>query len=139
MYEHVGASNYLLYLQRVRALLRPGGRFLNDGIARLFSAPAGRNTFISRYVFPDGELHPVTALLRRMEQAHLEIRSVRSMREDYARTLRCWFANLERNRDEARGEVGEQRVRVWEAYILGSAHAFVESDITNYQVLAHRS
>jgi cyclopropane-fatty-acyl-phospholipid synthase len=139
MYEHVGAANYPVYLRRIHALLRPGGMFLNDGIARLFSESAGKNSFIYRYVFPDGDLQPIQVLLRDMQRAELEIRSVRSLREDYARTLRGWFANLELRRDEARAEVGEQRVRVWEAYILGSADAFLAGDITNYHVLARRS
>ncbi len=139
MYEHVGAARYGLYLRQAHALLAPGGRFLNDGIARLYSSQAGRDTFITRYVFPDGELHPIAAFLTEMQNAGLEIRGVRSLREDYARTLRCWYANLERDRAQARAEVGEERVRVWETYILGSAHAFIDGEITNYHVVAERS
>lgn len=138
MYEHVGAGNYDTYIRKVRSLLRPGGLFFNDGIARLLSGPRIGENFISRYVFPDGELHPLTALLTRIEGAELEIRSVQSLREDYARTLRSWYSNLERHRAQARAEIGEQRVRVWELYMLGSAHSFTRGEITNYHVVAQR-
>jgi cyclopropane-fatty-acyl-phospholipid synthase len=139
MYEHVGLANYGSYARKVRSLLRTGGLFLNDGIARLFSAPPRRPTFISRYVFPDGELHPLAALVGSLEQAGLEPREVSSSREHYARTLRRWYHNLQRNRVEAEAEIGPERLRVWQLYILASAVGFDDAEISNYQVLAERS
>ena len=138
MYEHVGAANYDTYVRKVHSLLRPDGLFLNDGIAKLFADTRRRNKFITHYVFPDGELHPLTALLLRVERAGLEIRGVESLREDYARTLRRWYSNLRQVREEAQAEVGEERVRIWEAYILACAQAFAAAEITNYHVLAQR-
>ncbi len=138
MYEHVGLANYPAYARKVRSLLRKGGLFLNDGIARLFSVSPRRPTFISRYVFPDGELHPLAALVGSMEQAGLEPREVSSTREHYARTLRRWYENLQRHRDEAEAEVGPERLRVWQLYILASAAGFDDAEISNYQVLAER-
>lgn len=139
MYEHVGLEHYREYARRVRSLLAPGGLFLNDGIARLFSPPRRGATFINRYVFPDGELHPLPALLENIEGAGLEVRAVQSLREHYARTLRHWYANLQTNRAEALAELGAERVRVWELYILGSALAFEDGEITNYHVVAERA
>jgi cyclopropane-fatty-acyl-phospholipid synthase len=139
MYEHVGLANYVGYARKVRSLLRNGGLFLNDGIARLFSAVPRRPTFISRYVFPDGELHPLGALVGSMEQAGLEPREVSSTREHYARTLRHWYQNLQRHRAEAEAEIGSERLRVWQLYILASAVGFDDAEISNYQVLAERS
>ena len=42
MFEHVGRAQLDAYVGTVHALLRPGGLFLNHGIARLHSAPAAR-------------------------------------------------------------------------------------------------
>jgi cyclopropane-fatty-acyl-phospholipid synthase len=139
MYEHVGLANYVAYARKVRSLLREGGLFLNDGIARLFSAAPRRPTFISRYVFPEGELHPLGALVGSIEQAGLEPREVSSTREHYARTLRRWYKNLQRHRAEAEAEIGSERLRVWQLYILVSALGFDDAEISNYQVLAERS
>jgi cyclopropane-fatty-acyl-phospholipid synthase len=138
MYEHVGRGELDRYTDAVHELLAPGGLFLNHGIARLHSEPPASDTFIYRYVFPDGELSPVTDVMSAMEQARLEVRDVESMREHYAHTLRRWLANLTANWDAAVAEVGEQRARVWRLYMLGSALGFEEADVTIYQVLTAR-
>jgi len=138
MYEHVGRDQLGRYVGAVIELLRPGGLFLNHGIARLTPHPPQPDPFISRYVFPDGELHPVTDVLNVMQEAGLEVRDVESLREHYALALRRWVANLAANRAEAIREVGEQRERVWRLYMLASAVGFELGDIGVYQVLAAR-
>jgi cyclopropane-fatty-acyl-phospholipid synthase len=138
MYEHVGRDQLDRYVGHLRGLLRPGGLFLNHGIARLRQRPRGEDTFISRYIFPDGELHPVTDVLRSLESSSLEIRDVESLREHYVLTLRRWLANLEARREAAIREVGEMRVRAWRLYLLGSADAFATGEISVFQVLSAR-
>jgi cyclopropane-fatty-acyl-phospholipid synthase len=139
MYEHVGLANYVSYARKVRSLLRDGGLFLNDGIARLFSDLPRRPTFISRYVFPDAELNPLAALVGSLERAGLEPRAVSSTREHYARTLRAWYRNLQNHRAAAEAEIGSDRLRVWQLYIVVSAAGFDDAEISNYQVVAERS
>jgi len=101
--------------------------------------PWGRHSFIARYVFPDGELHPVGTVIATMERAGLEIRDAESLREHYALTLRRWVANLAANRDAAVAEAGEERERVWRLYMTGSALAFAAGDISVHQVLAAKA
>jgi cyclopropane-fatty-acyl-phospholipid synthase len=138
MYEHVGRQELGRYTAAVAKLLRPGGLFLNHGIARLDSEPPQSDTFISRYIFPDGELHPVTEIQSAMRAAGLEVRDVESLREHYPLTLRRWLANLEARRDRAVAIIGSQRERAWRLYMLASAHGFEDGEITVYQVLAAR-
>ena len=139
MYEHVGRARLADYVGRVKRLLRPGGLFLNHGIVRAVPRPWGRHSFIARYVFPDGELHPVGTVIATMERAGLEIRDAESLREHYALTLRRWVANLAANRDAAVAEAGEERERVWRLYMTGSALAFAAGDISVHQVLAAKA
>jgi cyclopropane-fatty-acyl-phospholipid synthase len=61
---------------------------------------------------------------------------VESLREHYARTLRCWVANLEQRWDEAVDEVGPNRARVWLLYMAGSALGFEAGRTSVHQVLA---
>ncbi len=136
MYEHVGRAELGRYARTVARLLRPGGLFLNHGIARLASEQPRSDTFVNRYIFPDGELHPVTAILTAMRDAGLEVRDVESLREHYPLTLRRWVANLEARRAEAVALVGAQHERAWRLYMLASAIGFDDGDITVYQVLA---
>lgn len=136
MYEHVGRAQLGTYVRAVRELLNPGGAFLNHGITRLTEGPEDRRTFINRFVFPDGELHPLDAVLGEMHAAGLEIRDVESLREHYTLTLRHWLANLESGYEDAVREIGEERARVWQLYIAGSAAAFASGAISVFQTLA---
>ena len=63
--EHVGAEMLPEYFAKAFKLLRPGGVFLNHGIARASSAQAHNGpTFIDRYVFPDRDIPPIENVLR---------------------------------------------------------------------------
>ncbi len=136
MYEHVGRDQMGVYVRTVRDLLKPGGAFLNHGITRLTPGADRRRTFINRFVFPDGELHPLTNVLAEMYEAGLEVRDVESLREHYALTLRHWVQNLERDYEAAVQDAGEERARIWRLYMSGSAEAFAGGDISVFQTLA---
>lgn len=138
MYEHVGRAELDRYATTVAGLLRPGGLFLNHGIARVASEPPTSPTFISTYVFPDGELHPVADLITSMQAAGLEVRDVESLREHYPITLRRWVSNLLSRRAEAERLVGSERVRTWHLYMLASAMSFDQAELGLYQVLGTR-
>ena len=122
----------------MRGLLRPGGLLLNHGIARLNSETPHGDTFISRYIFPCGELHPVAEIVTSMQTAGLEIRDIESLREHYPLTLRRWAVNLQAHHAEAIASAGHERERAWRLYMLGSAQAFDAGEITVYQTLATR-
>ena len=136
MFEHVGEKRLLLYFQHAWQLLRPGGVFLNHGIALRASEPRPKGpTFMSRYVFPDGELVPINTTLYYAEQAGFEVRDVESLREHYALTLRHWTRRLENHRDQARRVVDEPTYRVWRLFLPGSAHGFTIGALNVYQAL----
>jgi cyclopropane-fatty-acyl-phospholipid synthase len=93
---------------------------------------------MARYVFPDGALLEVGALVSAMQNVGLEVRDVESLREHYARTLRAWVANLEAHRTEAEARAGEPRTRIWRLYMAASAVAFERNRLSIHQVLAVR-
>jgi len=161
MSEHVGRRALGAYSQNLFDLLRPGGRFLNHAIGRPISfdpdpQPSWRSEvkrqtqiawglrgpskigspFMERYVFPDGELHEIGALVSRFQAHGFEVRHLESLREHYARTLRFWVDNLTKRYDEAVEEVGEQRARVWRLYMAGSAVGFDRHHLEIHQVLS---
>ncbi|HTZ40248.1 MAG TPA: cyclopropane-fatty-acyl-phospholipid synthase family protein [Syntrophales bacterium] len=136
MVEHVGASKLPEYFQRAWRLLKPGGIFLNHGIAYGPNVQEQNQClFLQKYVFPDGELVPVTATLKIAEEAGFEIRDVESLREHYALTLRQWVGRLEKNYDRALRTVGEFTARVWRLYMSGAAHYFTTGRLNVYQAL----
>jgi len=132
----VGAARMAEYFTTLRSLLGPGGRLLNHAISRVGGSRLGRRSFIGRYVFPDGELIDIAAVVGAAERAGFEVRDVESLREHYARTLRAWITNLERDWDGAVAAAGEGRARVWRAYMAGSALGFDAGRISIHQTLA---
>ena len=135
MFEHVGTARTAQYFTTLRGLLVPGGRLLNHAISSPGGSRLGNRTFIGRYVFPDGELIDVGEVVLAMERAGFEVRDVESLREHYARTLRCWVANLESHWDEAVALVGRARADIWRLYMAASAIGFEDGGIAIHQVL----
>jgi cyclopropane-fatty-acyl-phospholipid synthase len=157
MSEHVGDARLPGYFARLYTLLRPGGRLLNHAISsipalhvsgrwpawaphprRRHAARFGEATFISRYVFPDGELVEVGRVVSAMQRAGFEVRHVETLREHYPLTLRRWLANLDAAWPEAAALVGARRARAWRLYLAGSVFSFEVGRIGVHQVLAVR-
>ncbi|HTU90376.1 MAG TPA: cyclopropane-fatty-acyl-phospholipid synthase family protein [Gemmataceae bacterium] len=140
MFEHVGGKMLPLYFQKANSLLRPGGVFLNQGIALSGweKKPRGQ-PFSQRYVFPDGELKSIHATLKAAEQERLEVRDVESLREHYILTLQNWLRRLEAHAEEARKLTNEATYRIWRMYMAGSADGFRAARGNIYQTLLVKS
>lgn len=161
MFEHVGLRNLPLYFRTAHSLLKPGGVFLNHGIARTQVGSGGNlsfldrslvpflrnvlglsrprhSSFIDKYVFPDGELVTFSQGARAAEASGFEIRDVENLREHYERTLRCWVDSLQKNADAVLKLVPEKTYRIWLLYMAGSAAAFKRGDLALYQMLLSR-
>lgn len=139
--EHIGARNLSAYARFLTGRLRPGGRLLNHCITRpTTTAPVKASRgFLNRYVFPDGEIEAVSAIIGALGDAGLEIRHEENLREHYARTTAAWTANLLAHWDEAVAEVGEGRARVWRLYLAGSQLGFEQRRVEIHQILATRT
>jgi cyclopropane-fatty-acyl-phospholipid synthase len=137
MVEHVGEERIDLYARRLAALLKPGGRLLNHGIARLQELDARHEgPFSERFVFPDGLTLPLSRVELALERAGFVTRHVEGMPQDYARTLTHWLERFESRLDEAVALGGAERVRVWRIYLRAARRGFVDRWASVYQVLA---
>ena len=135
MFEHVGRDLLSEYFRQAWSVLRPGGVFLNHGIAASPTMTRRGPSFMDKYVFPDGDLVPLGTTIQVAESCRFEVRDVESLREHYALTLRRWVRRLEARRVEAVRETNEQAYRIWRLYMAGSAHAFCTGRLNLYQVL----
>lgn len=161
MFEHVGRTHLPEYFSQAYRLLKPGGLFLNHGISRrgrtddlvLLKGMDGRSrpvaagqnyferkvlgagTFSQRYVFPDGELVPVSEANLIAEAAGFEVRDVENLREHYALTLRNWVRRLEEQHAEASRLTSESVYRTWRLYMSVSAKLFETAQIGVHQSL----
>ena len=139
MAEHVGVDRIPGYMARLFELLRPGGRLLHHAIAwnageRSWDA----DTFIARYVFPDGELLSLAAIVGALEGGGFEVLDVEALRRHYALTLRAWVQRLEEHWAEAAASTSEGRARVWRLYMAASALGFESGQMGVNQVLVQR-
>ncbi len=152
MFEHVGRSHLPEYFAQANRLLKPGGFFLNHGIAYwpgieygnrqrsgwrqlIEQRVSGGGSFSKRYIFPDGELEPVSEVNLIAERSGFEVRDVENLREHYALTLRQWVNRLEQHREEAIRLTNEVTYRTWRLYMAGSAYGFETGNLNVNQSL----
>ena len=138
MVEHVGSSQIDVYARRLARLVKPGGRVLNHGIARLRVGEPEHGAFTQRYVFPDGAPLHLSRIQLALERAGLETHQVEGFRDDYAETLRHWARRFDDNLEEARRLGGEERARVWRLYLRGARRGFETGFTSVYQVRCSR-
>jgi cyclopropane-fatty-acyl-phospholipid synthase len=147
MMEHVREDLQPGYFDAVFRVLKPGGLFMNHTIvsvsrtrpntladrakARLWR----RDAFISKYVFPEGKLVPVSHVIASAERVGFELRDVESLREHYAMTLRHWIRGLEKHSAEAIRIAGDRTYRVWRMYMSSGAHGFAIGRLNLIQAL----
>lgn len=148
MYEHIGLKNIPTYMSKVRSLLADNGLFLNHAISR--KAPKDNKAWyqgrmrpekkaIAKYIFPGGELDDIGHSISAMERAGFEVHDVEGWRMHYARTCQLWCERLTANREEAIRHVGEEKYRIWVAYLAGVSLAFSRGTLRLFQTLASKS
>src|SRR3954452_11378234 len=133
MVEHVGEEQIDRYGRELARLLKPGGRLLNHGIARLRHSDPQAGPFSERYVFPDAAPLHLSRVLTALERAGFVTEHVEGFAEDYAETLRHWAARLDSRLDEARRLAGDERVRVWRLYLRAARNGFETGFTSVYQ------
>jgi cyclopropane-fatty-acyl-phospholipid synthase len=138
MVEHVGASQIDVYARQLARLVKPGGRVLNHGIARLRVGDPEAGPFSERYVFPDGAPLHLSRIQLALERGGLETHHVEDFRLDYAETLRHWAKNVDDNLDEAIRLAGPERIRVWRLYLRAARRGFESGFTSIYQVRCSR-
>ncbi len=146
MYEHIGLKNIPGYMTKIRSLLNDDGLFLNHAISR--RAPKrsliGRRwrpeqRAIAKYIFPGGELDDIGRSVTAMERAGFEVHDVEGWRRHYARTCEIWCRTLTDKREAAIAEIGEDKYRIWVAYLAGVSLAFSRGTLRIFQTLASKN
>lgn len=136
MMEHVGIKHYPHYFEEIYKKLKPGARLLNHQITRVNSYTGNSaDSFIDRYIFPDGELASPGEIELNIHDTGFEIIHEENLRQHYALTLHHWNKNLADHWNEATALVGEPKARLWGLYMAGSALNFELNTIQIHQFL----
>jgi cyclopropane-fatty-acyl-phospholipid synthase len=132
----VGKANSVRFFELVRACLRPKSLYLNESIVKKGTSGIRRNAFVQRYIFPNGRLISLPDQLAHLERAKFRVVSVEMGGRDYARTIGHWIRNLTDNWDACAAIEGEERLRAWYMYLMGSLTRFEEGSIDLARVTA---
>ena len=136
MFEHVGLKALQNYFNKVSTLLVDGGFFLNHGIVRPSVVKTGSETvFLTKEVFPGGELVRLIDVIRAAEAAGFEVVDVENLRPHYALTCRAWMNGLQKNRSQCLECVDTETYRTWLLYLAACAASFEAGETEIHQVL----
>ena len=129
MIEAVGYRFWPTYFHTLDRLVSPGGRVAIQAITMPHDRMlVSRNTYtwIQKYIFPGGLIPSVEAIVGITErETRLRTVGMRSLRADYAETLRLWRERFLERR-EAVSALGFDGVfnRMWELYLAYSEAGF---------------
>lgn len=137
MGEHVGQRNYPSFIRMLHDRVRPGGRVLIQQMSRRGRHPGG-GPFIEAFIAPDMHMRPLGETVSMLEDGGLEVRAVRGMRNDYARTVDHWIDRFHAHRDRIIALVGDEVFRVWHLYLVGGGMAFRQGRMGVDQILSVR-
>ncbi len=121
MIEAVGEEYWPAYFRTLRRVLAPGGRVGLQAITMphdRMAATRHTHTWITKHVFPGGQLLSVPAIEQQVRGAGLAITARRRLGEHYARTLRLWRERFTAAADRV-SELGFDDTfrRLWEFYL----------------------
>ncbi|MEJ6550124.1 cyclopropane-fatty-acyl-phospholipid synthase [Corynebacterium sp. USCH3] len=137
MGEHVGQRNYPSFIRMLHDRVRPGGRVMIQQMSRRGRHPGG-GPFIEAFIAPDMHMRPLGETVSMLEDGGLEVRAVRGMRDDYARTVDHWIDRFHAHRERIVDLVGEEVFRVWHLYLVGGGMAFRQGRMGVDQILSVR-
>ncbi|UCZ56021.1 cyclopropane-fatty-acyl-phospholipid synthase family protein [Desulfurispirillum indicum] len=137
MFEHVGKKFIPTYMQKVHALLKPGGLGLLHTIGK--DNGIGKNDrgdpWISRYIFPGGYIPLLDEILRAMGNRDLVALDMENLRLHYALTLGHWIHRFEQQVDRIQAMTDESFVRMWRIYFHYCQATFQWGQTRLYQIL----
>lgn len=140
MIEAVGARFLGDYFRQCGWLLKPGGRFVLQGIVmpeQRYESYRRSVDFIQKYIFPGGFLPSVAAIQDAVGQnSTLRLQSVEDLSPHYARTLEEWRRRFFDRIDDVRALGFDDRfIRMWEYYLCYCEAAFREQAVGVVQMV----
>jgi cyclopropane-fatty-acyl-phospholipid synthase len=128
MFEAVGETYWPAYFDKVKSVLKPGGKAGLQIITirdDLFEDYRKRTDFIQKYVFPGGMLPSIDKLKEQSARVGLAFKADRQFGLDYTRTLKQWTERFETAWQEGRIKGFDNAFRrLWLFYLAYCAAGF---------------
>lgn len=138
MLEAVGEHYWGRYFQKLRSLLKAGGRAGIQAITiekHRFDSERNKVGFIPKYIFPGGMLPSDAVLKRHFDRAGLRLHSQNSFGQSYARTMSRWSDNFRSRLSEVERLGFDARfIRMWLYYLAYCEAGFRQRiiDVSQY-------
>lgn len=135
-FEHFGRDRYSRFFETAYDILPPDGVMLLHTIVRPSDEDFAERAlpitfrhvrfvkFIMEEIFPGGDVPQPRCVIEHAALAGFSVTQVQSLRMHYARTLDCWSAALEANRDQAVAVQSQEVYDRYMKYLTGCAEAF---------------
>ncbi|MEX2365427.1 MAG: class I SAM-dependent methyltransferase, partial [Pseudohongiellaceae bacterium] len=133
MFEHVGHKNYRRYMEVAARCLKDGGLFLLHTIGK-HSNTLVTDPWISRYIFPNGEIPSLQRLSRAINNIFV-LEDLHNFGADYDRTLMAWYWNFHAAWPTLKANYNERFYRVWKYYLNSCAGAFRARSLQLWQLV----
>ena len=135
-FEHFRLERYPAFFQRCWSLLPADGRMLlhsivhgNEesrlpGLPELDEAFIAYMKFVSKQIFPGGQVPPRELVIESAQQGRFTVERVHPLSRNYQKTLECWAMNLQAHREAAESLTSPEIVARYERYLSESAEHF---------------
>ena len=133
MLEHVGRSNYDLFMKCVSKVLKKEGVFVLHYISGLYESEG--DAWIKKYIVPGGVIPTLRDIISSSADYKFYTVDVESLRMHYYKTLIKWAENFEKNTDKVREMFDEKFVRMWRMYLYSCAACFYTGVIDLHQIV----
>ena len=133
MLEHVGRSNYDLFMKCVSKVLKKEGVFVLHYISGLYESEG--DAWIKKYIFPGGVIPTLREIISLSADYKFYTVDVESLRMHYYKTLIKWAENFEKNTEKVREMFDEKFVRMWRMYLYSCAACFYTGVIDLHQIV----
>ncbi len=95
--------------------------------------------FIQKKIFPGGQLRSASVICRYAEAAGFTTTNIQSLQPHYAKTLDCWAADLEANREAAIALTSPDTYDMYMHYLTGCADRYRSRKIDVVQISLRRT
>jgi len=141
MAEHVGIKNFQKFLLQVRSLLKDSGLFYLQiaGLRRTWQyEDLVWGIFMGQYIFPAADAScPIGWVTTQLERAGFEVHRVENCGVHYSLTIKAWYNNWMKNKDQVIEKYGQYWFRMWAIFLAWSAIIAAQGSSTVFMITSH--
>ena len=138
MFEAVGKEYWNTFFQKIENILKPNGNVSLQIITiddKIFNVYENNPDFIQKYIFPGGMLPSIKILNKIVDKTSLNIQSIESFSNDYAKTLNIWNQTFNSNWEKIEKLGFDENFKLlWNYYLSYCEGGFLSNNIDLKQI-----